>query len=315
MELRQRSNGYWYKVEGRGANRTWTSLKTKERGEALVRFNRKDSAPVFPLDMEAFLRHAEKEYKPKTYKTYRSILMASLSRGATWEERIKSIQADPFLREKTKRSYVSHLRTIQNFNRGTLKPRAKAQKKVRQPVREYDLPRLLQHCHRDLALATEFAFYSGCRRDEVANLLWEDVLDHAIVIRDAKTGYDQEVEYTAPVRRIIEEAREASNSPSVFGFRDTERLTGEEETVEAMRCGARLGDAFSCAKGAAGFGKEIDFHSLRAGFATWLDRLGLTPYQIAQLGRWKDVASVKAYISVDRREAARTLNALLQAAS
>lgn len=301
--LYQRTNGIWYDVtRDEKGKRKFRSLKTRDRAEAERRIKASEADRYDLLDGIArrFLAHSRQEHRPKTHKMYRDTILGSIDRGETWEERMDSISRDPGLRQATKDSYLRVLRSMLNWAAGKQRRRRqKAIDRIRDPLSADELPSLLSHLEDSRArLATKLAFYAGLRRDEVAGLEWRDIGKEEITIRVAKGqqgAVAERVPITDPVAEVLAEARDGLliGSGPIFG------MTGRQ-----------LSDRFREAKKAAGYGREIDFHSLRHGFGTWLGQNGVDAFTIQTLMRHKSLEQTRQYVRTGQRYAASVVNGL-----
>ncbi|MDE0331041.1 MAG: tyrosine-type recombinase/integrase [Nitrospinae bacterium] len=128
---------------------------------------------------------------------------------------------------------------------------------------------------------------TGCRREEVLNLRWDDV-DHAageLRLRDTKTG-PRMVPLTAAVGRVLDGVPRSPGNPWVFPGQREERLSNLYYYWKPIRAQAGLGD--------------VRLHDLRHSYASRALALGENLSVIGGLLGHREVATTARYAHLMR---------------
>ena len=146
-----------------------------------------------------------------------------------------------------------------------------------------------------LADVIELALNTGCRKQELLGLRWQDVDFSARLLRleETKGGEWQTVPITDDARQLLVKRMRhrdqvCANSPYVF-FHECERV--------GAKVGGRINDvkkSFSSACIQAGI-KGFRIHDLRHTFASWLVMDGVPLYEVSKLLRHSSIKMTERY--------------------
>lgn len=157
------------------------------------------------------------------------------------------------------------------------------------------------------------ALLTGMRNGELHALLWADVNFEAMLItcsksynirmkevKSTKAGYYRNIPISSELHSILLELKLTSAGRQQVLPRSWEWDAGEQAKILRMFC--------------KGIGlKEINFHALRACFATQLISQGIAPIRIMKICGWKDLKTMERYIrlaGVDEKGATESLRIL-----
>lgn len=124
--------------------------------------------------------------------------------------------------------------------------------------------KLVQHATRHLRPIVVAALHTGGRLSEILTLRWEDVdLERGVLYFDqtnTKSGKQRELPIDPDLAAVLREQKKVRS------------ITGDAREYVFTRHGDRLYNvrtAFEKARGLAGLGEDVTFHTLRHTFASW----------------------------------------------
>ena len=171
-----------------------------------------------------------------------------------------------------------------------------------------EIDRLLAACGTDAQQAhlkpiIKFAVNTGCRKEEILSLAWDQVdLEHGIIsLHKTKNMESRKVPINDPVKEVLEELLEARCSDYVF---------------MNTRTGTRLKDlkrSFRTAVKKAGLGDDVVFHSLRHTFASHLVMAGVDIPTVSRLMGHKSLAMTMRYSHLAPNHLSNAVNVLATA--
>lgn len=173
-----------------------------------------------------------------------------------------------------------------------------------------EIDRLLAACGTDAQQAhlkpiIKFAVNTGCRKEEILSLAWDQVdLEHGIIsLHKTKNMESRKVPINDPVKEVLEKMLEARCSDYVF---------------MNTRTGTRLKDlkrSFRTAVKKAGLGDDVVFHSLRHTFASHLVMAGVDIPTVSRLMGHKSLAMTMRYSHLAPNHLSNAVNVLANALS
>lgn len=221
-------------------------------------FGDKLLSSINPGMIEEFKASLKDKISPTTINHYLKLLRAMFRKAEAWGYLVRS----PFRGISFHREPPGRERTL----------------------KKEELEKLLTYCNPTLKLAILTGYYSGLRKGEILNLLWEDVdlKNGFITIRSTKTGEAR----TVPLHPTL--VKEFGNFP---------RKSGSEYIIPNPKTGERMIDfkvGWSLALKKAGI-KNFRFHDLRHTFASNLAMSGADPLTIKKFTGHKTLAMVARY--------------------
>ena len=143
-----------------------------------------------------------------------------------------------------------------------------------------------------------FAFYTGMRSGELMALQWKDIdLEKKIInvsksykrsqnlLKSTKSGYWRSVPVSPELKVVVDELWKDGLSEDEFVLpRHSAWLNGEAGKV--------LRDFLE----SLGISKPVNFHSLRACFATYMLASGVNQATVMKIGGWQDLKTFQIYV-------------------
>ena len=323
MFLTKRSNGIWYVVYHQlNGKRTCISTKTKLKGEAkkfLSEFSKtnvqKESVGVIPIDLQSFrteyLKYSETIHRPKTTKLVKTILTEFMTFTSNLKlHELSQRNISEYIQHKAKVSpytaqqHLAYLSSAFNkaINQGYLREnpcngirRFKLPEKLPVYFTKDEFQKLLDTTtDNDLRNLFIFAVNTGLRQMELLRLEWNQIdMEGCLLYLDNRNHLTKSKRIrTLPLNNSAVEVlrrRINNNNRSLVIFTYQGREISQDFISHKIKKIIKK----------AGVNPQLNFHSLRHTFASWLVQAGVSIYEVSKLLGHSDIKTTEIYAHLE----------------
>jgi integrase len=314
MRLYKRNNGFWYIEHSRTKHR---SLKTKDAQKAKKLFREIERHVLLERVLHLDIKISPKitdyidEYCDSRADFDHDTLRADRLSLRTLADTIGNVQLrmidaekiDQFksmslargLKPVSINTYLRHIKAALNVaaEKNYMVPirfkMVKTPKHLPRILTKNEIKRLQKKADKDLYRFITFALYTGCRREEILNVKWQDVTGDVVRI----TGKGDKQRFVKLVPKALKAMGNRKDIGSVFPQWHKDNLS-KEFTKLARRCGIT----------------DVHFHSLRHTSATQMLESGIPLEKVQKILGHQDIRITQIYTQISDESTFREMEKL-----